>query len=168
MVSSGGDGASPGQAGREGAIQLCCRPHRQATHSVPGARDPQNRPSWARGWGCRLPTPGAIVGASETEEGRCGPGQEVPTRPGNLRHSCGCCCGCSSSRAGQVGLLGENESEAGSLLKAPLLGAHSCSQASGLLPLPPADPSPDLLCSLGLCGVCSEMHGPRLGTVPRV
>lgn len=72
------------------------------------------------------------------------------------------------SRAGHVGLLGENESEAGSLLKASLLGARSCSEASGLLPLTQADPSPGRLRSLGLCGVCSETHEPRLGTVPSV
>ena len=72
------------------------------------------------------------------------------------------------SRAGHVGLLGENKSEAGSLLKASLLGARGCNEASGLLPLTQADPSPGLLRSLGPCGVCSETHEPRLGTVPSV
>ena len=80
--------------GQGGHRQLCCSPHRQATHSVLGIRDPQNHPTWARGWDAGSPTPGAGVGASGTEERRWGLGQEVLTRPGDLGYSGGCCCRC--------------------------------------------------------------------------
>lgn len=94
MVSSGGDGTSPGETGREGTVS-CAAAHTGRPHTLSWASEILRIVPPGQGGGdAGSPTPGDGVGASGTEEGRWGPGQEVPTRPGNLGHSGGCCCRC--------------------------------------------------------------------------